>query len=208
MERTLRRDGPKHSTRQIPTSRLSRLRVLVDELAEVFAPQGADDDVLIQLVLRFVASVRQHFVHSRAGSTPPGLDYVDGATRQARLVSAEPLRHPKIPMALAVIECLCTDPRLRLIDVSDAVGLSPGYLDKLMKRDTSLGFCDHLRSARIALAERRLRETSDSIKAIALTVGFAHVSSFDRAFTKIHGCPPSQWRTRRSGDRPVKASGW
>jgi AraC-like DNA-binding protein len=179
--------------------------MLVDELAEAFPCHGTgEDDALIQLVQRFVANVRQHFVPSPVSCTPPALHYVDATTRRARLVSAATAPHPKIPMALAVIEHLCTDPRLRLLDVSEAVGLSPGYLDKLIKRDTALGFCDHLRSARIALAERRLRETSDSIKAIALTVGFSHVSSFDRAFATIHGCPPSQWRARRSVARSAR----
>jgi two-component system response regulator YesN len=99
-----------------------------------------------------------------------------------------------VRLALEAIAIRCTDARLRLSDISDVVALSPSYLDRLLKRDTDLGFVDHVRRARVALAEQRLVTGEESVKAIALSVGFLHVSSFDRTFARVHGCTPTHWR--------------
>ena len=53
---------------------------------------------------------------------------------------------------------------------------------------------------RMDLAARRLRDTDDSLEAIAHSVGYTSVYAFSRAFSRLRSVPPGQYRTRaRSG---------
>jgi len=47
---------------------------------------------------------------------------------------------------------------------------------------------------RIELAAQQLRETDDSVSAVAAAVGYASTAAFHRAFTKVIGAPPARWR--------------
>jgi AraC-like DNA-binding protein len=167
--------------------RSAYVRGVADALAERFKPAENSHDALVDLVLEFVARVR-----AAADGLETGEDIVQLRAKRC----AHPQPHPKVSLALQEIARQCIDSGLRLGDISTCVGLSPAYLDKLLKRGTALGFSDHLRRARLALAERRLVRDNEPIKAVALSVGFSHVSSFNRAFLRVHGCSPSQWKVR------------
>jgi AraC-like DNA-binding protein len=55
-------------------------------------------------------------------------------------------------------------------------------------------------SARMDLASRRLRDTSDSLDAIARSVGYTSVYAFSRAFSRARGQSPGRYRvTSRHG---------
>lgn len=49
---------------------------------------------------------------------------------------------------------------------------------------------------RMDLAARRLRDTDDSLEAIARSVGYTSVYAFSRAFHRIRSQPPGQYRSR------------
>jgi AraC family transcriptional regulator len=100
--------------------------------------------------------------------------------------------------------------RLRLIDerlaeVSDPPSLTElADLCQLSVRQLARGFrtsrgCsigEFVAQRRIELAKRRLA-TDESVKSIALSMGFTSVPSFTRAFRRDVGMPPSQFRARR-----------
>jgi AraC-like DNA-binding protein len=44
------------------------------------------------------------------------------------------------------------------------------------------------------LAARRLRDTDDSLEAIARSVGYTSVHAFSRAFSRLRAPPPGQYR--------------
>ena len=54
----------------------------------------------------------------------------------------------------------------------------------------------HLTRWRMDLAAVRLRDSDDSIDAIAHSVGYTSVYAFTRAFSRTHTLPPGQFRTR------------
>ena len=59
----------------------------------------------------------------------------------------------------------------------------------------------YLKRWRMDLAARRLRDTDDSLEAVAHSVGYTSVYAFSRAFSRLRLVPPGQYRTRaRSGD--------
>jgi AraC-like DNA-binding protein len=46
------------------------------------------------------------------------------------------------------------------------------------------------------LAARRLRDTGDSLETVAQSVGYTSVYAFSRAFSRLRGQPPGQYRSR------------
>jgi AraC-like DNA-binding protein len=49
---------------------------------------------------------------------------------------------------------------------------------------------------RMRLAARRLRDTGDSLEAIAQPVEYTSVYTFSRAFSRVRSQPPGQYRSR------------
>jgi AraC-like DNA-binding protein len=58
---------------------------------------------------------------------------------------------------------------------------------------------------RMQLASRLLTE-GQGVAAVADAVGYESEAAFSRAFKKLVGQPPAQWRGRASGARPAGAS--
>ncbi|MGN6392371.1 MAG: AraC family transcriptional regulator [Gemmatimonadales bacterium] len=58
---------------------------------------------------------------------------------------------------------------------------------------------------RMTEAARRLRESEDSVAAVAEQVGYANAAAFMKAFTRVHGVGPGTYR-RSSRGRPVAAA--
>lgn len=81
-------------------------------------------------------------------------------------------------------------------DVASQVYISQWYLSKLLHRETQMKFSDLLARARILKSRRLLLETQLGFGDIAGEVGFSDVSHFSRAFMKVMGMPPGQWRNQ------------
>ena len=56
----------------------------------------------------------------------------------------------------------------------------------------------YLANWRMQLAANQLLSGTDSIASIASQVGYESEAAFSRAFKKLVGAPPGQWRDRRS----------
>ncbi len=76
-------------------------------------------------------------------------------------------------------------------------GLPPHRFARVMKRFFGLTPGQFIARARISTASQLLRETDESISAIALSCGFYDHSAFTRAFRKVTGTTPSRIRARR-----------
>lgn len=71
----------------------------------------------------------------------------------------------------------------------------------------------YLTQWRMDLAARRLRDTDDSLEAVAHSVGYTSVYAFSRAFSRLRSVPPGQYRTRarsvrRNGQNSRAAAGY
>jgi AraC family transcriptional regulator len=56
----------------------------------------------------------------------------------------------------------------------------------------------YLLRIRLAHAAKLLRETSQPIKQIATSVGYAHTNHFSTAFQRAYGISPARFRARMS----------
>ncbi len=92
------------------------------------------------------------------------------------------------------IEKHYTDPDLGLYKVASQFNLSESYFSTLFKEQASQNFADYLEKLRLDKSIELLKTTSQTIDAIALSVGYNSAQSFRRAFKKIHAISPTAFR--------------
>lgn len=78
--------------------------------------------------------------------------------------------------------------------VADIFGISPKYLSRKFKEETGITFTSYLTECRINQSKNMLVQTNLSINEIGQQVGYPIVSTFIRAFKKINGISPSEYR--------------
>lgn len=95
-----------------------------------------------------------------------------------------------------VIDWITThlDEEFDLEQLAQQAGLSKFHFHRLFKRATGVSPAHYQLNARIEEAKRRLRETKQSVIAIALDVGFASASHFASVFRRETRMTPSDYR--------------
>jgi AraC-like DNA-binding protein len=100
--------------------------------------------------------------------------------------------------------------KLSLADVAKAAGASVFHFCKVFHKATGLTFTDYVARVRLEDARTRLLNPNLRISEVAYDVGFQSLTQFNRAFKRIVGCSPTQFREslpkRRlySAVRPVR----
>lgn len=85
------------------------------------------------------------------------------------------------------------------------VGVSRATLDRRFAAATGESPGAYLTRWRMDLAARRLRDTDDSLDAIAASVGYSSAYAFSRAFRRARSQPPGRFRANiRSEDGPTR----
>jgi len=99
---------------------------------------------------------------------------------------------------------------LSLSEVAKAASISLNYLSEKFKQVTGIKFVDYIARIRFEKASKLLDDGDLRISEIAFAVGFQSLSQFNRAFKKLSGKSPTEFRTavlKRSKTRPIKKSG-
>lgn len=84
--------------------------------------------------------------------------------------------------------------KLVLQDIADHVGVSPFYLERLFKQETSETPRAYLEKIRIDKAAYLLSSTNQSNLEICYEVGFQSPSNFYKVFRRLKNCSPSEYR--------------
>ena len=96
---------------------------------------------------------------------------------------------------------------LSLADVAKVSGASVFHFCKVFKKTTGLTFTDYVARIRLEDAKEELLNPNRRISEIAYDVGFKSLTQFNRAFKRIFGQSPTQFRTHiASGKRSSKAT--
>ncbi|MET9428778.1 substrate-binding domain-containing protein [Streptomyces sp. NPDC003036] len=109
-------------------------------------------------------------------------------TDPAALRSHAPVRH-----ALAHIEQHYRRPLSRR-QIAERAGVSENHLGRLFHRELGLTLWDYLTRLRVRRAKERLRQSDDSVQAVARAVGFHDRAYFSRVFRKVTGVAPHVYR--------------
>lgn len=83
---------------------------------------------------------------------------------------------------------------LLLKDIADQVGLSPFYMERLFKQETSETPRSYLEKIRIDKAAHLLKNTNLTNLEICYEVGFQSPSNFYKVFRSQKNCSPSEYR--------------
>ncbi|TBL70431.1 helix-turn-helix domain-containing protein [Paenibacillus thalictri] len=87
-----------------------------------------------------------------------------------------------------------------LVECAELVRLSPSYLSRMFKKETSVSFIEYVMKFKLEKAKRLLAETDHSVMEIAGMVGYSE-RNLNRAFQKNFNHSPKQYRnsTRTGG---------
>jgi len=85
---------------------------------------------------------------------------------------------------------------ITLAELSEVVQVSPNYLSSLFKKETGINFADYLLNHRVDRAKELLLGTFAKTYEIAEQTGFANQSYFSRAFKKLTGMGPKEFRRK------------
>ena len=83
---------------------------------------------------------------------------------------------------------------ITLDDLAELSGYSKFYFCKMFSRYTGSTLPDFINRRRIVASEFMLSDEELKITDIAMRVGFSSITTFNRAFRKINGCTPSEFR--------------
>ena len=95
------------------------------------------------------------------------------------------------------------NPDLSLDLLSHEFGINAKYLSQLFKDEFGERFMDFLISQRIEQAKSLLIETEEQIQDISVKVGYLNVISFTRAFKKVTGFSPGDYRRKMQGRKAM-----
>jgi AraC family transcriptional regulator len=130
--------------------------------------------------------LQQAYALLRTHPEGPGV-VIDTHTRRGRLATWQAKR------VIGYINDRLAE-RILTKELAELVNLSTSHFFRAFRVSIGLSPCDYIARRRIDAARERMRLTMAPISQIALAVGFAEQSSFCRAFRRIVGQTPIQWR--------------
>jgi AraC-like DNA-binding protein len=107
------------------------------------------------------------------------------------------LRDPTVARALALLHEQPNRP-WTLEELARQVGLSRSALADRFTHFVGVPPIQYLTQWRMQLAARLLADGTAKVSAVGRDVGYDSEAAFSRAFKKIAGVPPAQWRARHA----------
>jgi AraC-like DNA-binding protein len=92
------------------------------------------------------------------------------------------------------------------VDIAVAADIHPKYAMTVFKKSTGMTLNDYINLMRLSYAQALLMRDETSVLAVAMDSGFGSLSAFNKAFRKISGTSPSDFRREVRG-RPIVADG-
>jgi two-component system, response regulator YesN len=97
-------------------------------------------------------------------------------------------------LAQRYIDAHYRTPALSLEEVAASTQISPGYLSRLLKRETGFSFVDYLTRVRITRAMEIMNNPAVKVYEVAEAVGYQSQHYFSRAFKRVFGRSPVEYR--------------
>jgi two-component system response regulator YesN len=99
-----------------------------------------------------------------------------------------------VVLAQRYIDAHYGDASLSLEAVASSAQISPGYLSRLLKLETGFSFVDYLTRVRINRAMQMMNDPAMKVYEVAEAVGYQSQHYFSRAFKRVFGRPPVEYR--------------
>jgi AraC-like DNA-binding protein len=184
----------------------------VRSVAVFFEPSMVDDPNERVRVLAASAPVREMIVYATRWpiDRPTSDPTADAFFAALALLATEwlddeaPLHLPTSASPTVAAVMAYTQSHLAQADegaVCKAVGLSERSLRRQFRADTGTSWQDYRTTSRVLRAMALLAEGDTTVLDAAVAVGFESLSGFNRAFRRLSGERPSEYRRRIRGDR-------
>ncbi|MHB8129670.1 MAG: AraC family transcriptional regulator [Mobilitalea sp.] len=158
-----------------------KMILLIKELPELYYYDSLFNEVRIySLLLEFFVKLGQYCVNAKKE------EFSGDANTEYKSIKL-------MAEACLYISQNCTK-SLSLDDISHQMGVSKSHFSHLFKKYTNMTFIDFLTTERIKRTESLISNPKAHIIDIAFDSGFSSLSSFNRAFKKIKGISPSDFR--------------
>ena len=185
---------------------------------DLFEQYVADEDSLRfniknYLVIHFLLSYTPAEAHALLEQLPQAVDVKQwGALMNSILDScafmhdaqAQESENDIASRIRKLIDRQYTNPLLDLHMLASQANLSQSYISRLFKLKYNISVAQYINSVRIKKAKELILLGNDSIKAISIKVGFSGDSQFIRAYKRIEGVTPGNFRSANS---PMQSSG-
>ena len=91
--------------------------------------------------------------------------------------------------------------KISLSDLADHSAMNPSYLSHLFKKEVGLSISEYIQKERIEESKRLIEAGEKSLSDIYVCLGFIDQSHFSKAFKKVVGITPKEYRLLYSSDR-------
>ncbi len=98
--------------------------------------------------------------------------------------------------ALHYIDEHYSDPDLSAKTVADAIGISPGHLSHLFRKESSFTMSNYVLDCRMRSAKKMLKDYTHKVYEVAELVGYRDITYFSASFKKHVGVTPSEYQDR------------
>ena len=99
----------------------------------------------------------------------------------------------------AYVDAHFGEPELYADTVAEACGVSVKYLHRVFHEYTGKSVCDYLEEKRMQRARGLLEQGDANISQISEQCGFRSLNTFYKAFKRVNGLSPSEYRKMRAG---------
>lgn len=82
-------------------------------------------------------------------------------------------------------------------DMANLCHLSPSYFSKIFPREVGEIFTDYVNRRKVDWAKQKLRDSAESVSAIAFALGYVDTSYFIKVFKKFEGITPLAYRQQK-----------
>lgn len=93
-----------------------------------------------------------------------------------------------------ILQTIEANPACDLTQLAQIAGLSNSRLSHLFKRETGQDLRSFLTHCRLEQAAQLLHNRATPVKEVSYLAGYRHCASFIRAFRKLFGCAPKDYR--------------
>ena len=189
-------------------SNISDVTNLIDEKSNVFIENGKSVFILectnkiweVREHSKLVRKVKEKMLYNKNSKKY----YVDDLNELSDILEDDKNLYSATSIKLAIQFITKNfNNNITLKDVADEVFLSQNYLSELFKKETGEGFYEFLSNYRVKRAKELLVTTNLKIYEVAESVGYNDSITFGRAFKKITGTTPNNFRNNKAREKSI-----